>query len=99
MTRLFVAQKLIVQVPNRYKNVGMPGLGSRWNIYLPRKWSNKWRCNQHTSVDQAPILCVPVASSGLKPKGRVLKEDPPAVSSCAAKPINATTPGLGTSVC
>ncbi len=30
---------------------------------------NKFRCIQHTSADQTPIHCVPVASSGLKLKG------------------------------
>ncbi len=33
----------------------MPGLGSRLSTYGPKKWSNKWRCNQHTSTDQTPI--------------------------------------------
>ncbi len=58
--------------------------------------------SQHTSADQTLIPGVPVASSGLKPKGMMVwREDIPALTSLAwaAKPINATTPGLGTSVC
>ncbi len=50
------------------QRVGMPGLGSRLSTCCPTKRS-KWRCSQHTSADQTPIPCVPVASPGLKPKG------------------------------
>ncbi len=52
------------------QRVGMPGLGSRLSTYCPTKRC-KWWCSQHTSADQTPIPCVPVASPGLKPKGRV----------------------------
>ncbi len=46
------------------------GWGSNLSTCWPIKWS-KWRCRQHTSADQAPIPCVPVASPGFKPKGKV----------------------------
>ncbi len=52
-----------------------------------------------------PIPCVPVASPGLTPKGEeVYRADAPGLpkwtdSACAAKPIDAATPGLGASVC
>ncbi len=36
----------------------MPELGS---TYQPKERSNEWRCSQHTSADQTPIPCVPVA--------------------------------------
>ncbi len=38
---------------------------------VPANWPNKWRRNQHTSVDQTPTHCVPFASPGLKTKGGV----------------------------
>ncbi len=37
------------------KWVGTPGLGSRLSTYWPTKWSNKWRCYQHTSARQTPL--------------------------------------------
>ncbi len=46
----------------------MPGLGSRLSTYWPTKRST-WRCSQHTSVDQTPIPCIPVASPGFKQNG------------------------------
>ncbi len=83
---------------------GTPELWSRLSTYWPKKWSNKWRCSHHTSTDQTPIPCVLVASSRLKPRGRVWRADAPALSNRAglaraAKPKNAATPGLGTSAC
>ncbi len=53
-----------------HQMVGMPGLGSRLSTCCPTKRS-KWRSSQHTSADQTPILCVPVASPRFKQKGRV----------------------------
>ncbi len=35
---------------------------------------NNWRCSRQTSADQSPILYVPVASPGFKPKGRGCEE-------------------------
>ncbi len=86
------------------QRVGTPGLGSRLSAYWPTEWSKKWWCNKHNSVDQTPIPCVPVASLGLTPKGSVWRADAPALTNetglaWAAKPINAATPGLGTSLC
>ncbi len=52
------------------QRVGIPGLGSRLSTCCPTKRS-KWRCSQHTSADQTPIHCVPVASPRFKQKGRV----------------------------
>ncbi len=62
----------------------MPGLGSRLSTYCPTK-RPKWKCNQHTSADQTKIPCVPVASPGLKSKGRVCmwRADVPALSNRA----------------
>ncbi len=82
----------------------MSGLDSRLSTYWPKKRYNESRCSQHTSTDQTPISCAPVASPELKPNGRMWRADAPALSNrtglaWAAKPINAATPGLGTSVC
>ncbi len=67
------------------QRVGMPGLGSRLSICCPTKRS-KWRCSQHAYADQTPTPCVPVASPGLKPKGRVCmwKANAPALSNRAS---------------
>ncbi len=53
------------------QSVAMPGLaGSRLSTYWPTKWSNKWRCSElHTSAEQTPTPCAPVALSGLNQKG------------------------------
>ncbi len=59
---------------NGCQRVDTPGLGSRLSTYRPTTWSNNWQCNQHTSFDQTRISCAPVASPGLKPKGRVCVE-------------------------
>ncbi len=64
------------------------------------KRSHEWQYSQHTSADQTPIPYVPVASPGLKPKGRMWRADAPALSNRAAlawgaKPMNAATLGLG----
>ncbi len=83
----------------------MPGLSSSLGTYWPTKRFNKWRCSQHTSTDQTPIPCVPIRLPALKPKGIVVwRADALALTNCAslawaAKPLNAATPGLGTSVC
>ncbi len=60
------------------QSINPPGLGSRLSTCWPTKWPNNWRCSQHTSVDQTPTPCVPVASPGFKPKGRVGRADTPA---------------------
>ncbi len=85
------------------QRVDMPGLGSILNTYWNTKWSFKWRCTQYTSADQTPT---PVASPGFKLKGTVCEEQTlrrfrtgQANLPWAAKPINAVTPGLGTTVC
>ncbi len=82
------------------QRVGTPGLGSRLSTYWPTKWCNKWWCNQHTSADQTPITCVPVAWAGLKPKGRVWRAGAPALSNRtglarAAKPKHCSDAGTG----
>ncbi len=66
---------LMIYVFDGYQWFGMPGLSSRLSTYWPINWSNKWRCSQHTSVEQTPTPCVPVASPGLKLKGSVWKAD------------------------
>ncbi len=35
-------------------------LGIKLNTFGPTKWSNKWPCNQNTTVDKTPIPCVQV---------------------------------------
>ncbi len=50
------------------------GLGSWLSTYWPTTLSKKCLCNHHTYAYQTPIPCVPVASRGLKPTGRVCEE-------------------------
>ncbi len=86
------------------QRVGTPGLGSRLSTLWPTKWSNKWRCSQHTSADQTPIPYVLASSPWLKPKGRVCEEwmlrryQNRTSLAWAAKPITAATPRRGTSM-
>ncbi len=92
-------QTLLLPLRGWCKWFWMPGLGSRLSTCCPTKWSNNWWYSQHTSVNQTPTSCVPVASPGLKPKkgGGVWRAD---ASARAAKPINTATPGMGeTSMC
>ncbi len=49
------------------QRVGMPGLGSRLSTCCPTKRS-KWRCSQHTSADQTPILLRPHRVTGIQTK-------------------------------
>ncbi len=48
-----------------FKSSAVPVL-RRIALAGPKLW-----CNEHTSADQTPITCVPVASPGFKLKGRV----------------------------
>ncbi len=79
-----------------HARVGMPELGHRWSTYWQTNRSNRWRCNHYTSAGQAPIPCIPVASPGLKPIGRVWRADVPALKNRRSV---AVTPGQGTCAC